>query len=348
MSRSRRGFTLIELLVVIAIIAILIALLLPAVQQAREAARRTECKNNLHNMGLAFHNYHDTFNSFPKPAIAGLTIGSGMNLISGASWGTMLLPYLDQAPVYNIYNTSLGPISPANVPATKNILQVFLCPSAIRNNLVQYTIPAGVDLDGSGPLPPTGSAWMFQGGASDYAPLTGVRGDFANIAYAGFPGGAGGNRHGWGTWAICVLDFPQFSDGGRGARIRDITDGTSSTIQIAEVASRNALYRRATLVAPPDPEAVAQQLIGGGAWADLFSGELWVEGRRDDGTSSGNGGPCAINCSNYRGAGLYSWHEGGAQILLCDGSARFISENIGAQVLAGLITSQKNEIVGEF
>jgi prepilin-type N-terminal cleavage/methylation domain-containing protein/prepilin-type processing-associated H-X9-DG protein len=346
MSRTRRGFTLIELLVVIAIIAILIALLLPAVQQAREAARRTECKNNLHNMGLAFHNYHDTFNTFPKPAIIGLTVSSGLNVVGGASWGTMLLPYLDQAPVYNIYNANLGPINPANVPATKTIIPLFICPSSIRTNLVQYTIPAGTTLDSD--LPPTGSNWTFVGGGSDYAPLTGVRGDFSDIAYAGLPGGAGGNRHGWGTWAISVLDFPAASDGGEGARIRDISDGTSSTIQIGEVASRNSLYRRQFLVSPPDPEAIAQQLAGGGAWADLFNGELWVEGRREDGTSSGDGGPCAVNCSNYRGAGLYSWHEGGAHILLCDGSARFISENIAAQTLAGLITSQKNEVINEF
>jgi len=346
MSRARRGFTLIELLVVIAIIAILIALLLPAVQQAREAARRTECKNNLHNMGLAFHNYHDTYNTFPKPAIIGLTVSSGLNVVGGASWGTMLLPYLDQTPVYNIYDSQLGPLHPNNVPATKTIIPLFLCPSASRTNLTQYTIPAGTTLDPS--FPPTGSNWMFTGGASDYAVLTGVRGDFAKLAYANYPGGPGGSRHGWATWAIRVLDFPQFSDGGLGGRIRDITDGTTNTIQVGEVASRNALYRRTTLIQPPDPEAIAQQLAGGGAWADLFQGELWVNGRLQDGTPGVDGGPCAINCSNYRGAGLYSWHEGGAQILLCDGSARFISENVAAQILAGLITSQKNEIIGEY
>ncbi|MCP4782296.1 MAG: DUF1559 domain-containing protein [Fuerstiella sp.] len=87
-----RGFTLIELLVVIAIIAILIALLLPAVQQAREAARRTQCKNNLKQMGIAFHSYHDVFRTFPKPAIVGITVASGLKIVQGASWATQLLP----------------------------------------------------------------------------------------------------------------------------------------------------------------------------------------------------------------------------------------------------------------
>ena len=91
----RRGFTLIELLVVIAIIAVLIALLLPAVQQAREAARRTQCKNNLKQMGLALHNYHDTYNGFPNGNIASAAGGWGM------SWYMRILPYVDQAPVFN-------------------------------------------------------------------------------------------------------------------------------------------------------------------------------------------------------------------------------------------------------
>ena len=96
----RRGFTLIELLVSIAIIAVLIALLLPAVQQAREAARRTQCKNNLKQIGLAMHNYHDTHNGFPNGNIASSARGWGM------SWYMRILPYVDQAPVYNKLNFS--------------------------------------------------------------------------------------------------------------------------------------------------------------------------------------------------------------------------------------------------
>ena len=96
-SMKRRGFTLIELLVVIAIIAILIALLLPAVQQAREAARRTQCKNNLKQIGLAMHNYHDTFLKFPSG-------GSGNSQYWGHSQWVSILPFADQAPLYNQWN----------------------------------------------------------------------------------------------------------------------------------------------------------------------------------------------------------------------------------------------------
>jgi prepilin-type N-terminal cleavage/methylation domain-containing protein/prepilin-type processing-associated H-X9-DG protein len=129
-ARHHRGFTLIELLVVIAIIAILVALLLPAVQQAREAARRTECKNNLKQIGLALHNYHDTFGSFPSGWI-GVDNGvpTAHDGINGAGWGTMLLPYLDQSPLYNRFNANVGIEDPLNDPFRLTTLTVFRCPS---------------------------------------------------------------------------------------------------------------------------------------------------------------------------------------------------------------------------
>src|SRR5580698_8598950 len=110
-SRAKRGFTLIELLVVIAIIAVLVALLLPAVQQAREAARRTQCKNNLKQIGLALYNYHDSFSLFPPGYVdrngnPNLTPDNDL----GPSWGwaAFLLPGMDQAPLYNQINFNLG------------------------------------------------------------------------------------------------------------------------------------------------------------------------------------------------------------------------------------------------
>lgn len=127
--RSRRAFTLIELLVVIAIIAVLIALLLPAVQQAREAARRTQCKNHLKQLGLAIHNYHDTFGTLP-PGWIGVTNGTsdiyGMN---GWGWGAKLLPQLDQGPLYNQLNFSSKMESPANQAYRIASIPTFICPS---------------------------------------------------------------------------------------------------------------------------------------------------------------------------------------------------------------------------
>ncbi len=133
-ARMTRGFTLIELLVVIAIIAILIALLLPAVQQAREAARRSQCRNNLKQLGLALHNYHDNFKMFPLSQLGGVT---GQSDWRGHSAQTMILPYIDQAPLYNRYNmdvwawwdTGKGPPNDAAGGAAHAKIPAFRCPS---------------------------------------------------------------------------------------------------------------------------------------------------------------------------------------------------------------------------
>ncbi len=100
--RRRLGFTLIELLVVIAIIAILIALLLPAVQQAREAARRTQCRNNLKQIGLALHNYHDVFNTFPPGYVAKIANNKTSSERSMFAWGALILPYIEQGNLYQV------------------------------------------------------------------------------------------------------------------------------------------------------------------------------------------------------------------------------------------------------
>lgn len=134
--KSQRGFTLIELLVVIAIIAILIALLLPAVQQAREAARRTNCKNNLKQIGLALHNYHETHNIFPSGWI-GVESGVGPNVEfgSGWGWGTMILPYIDQGPLSSQINFNLDINDPGQTAGLiDTIIPTYRCPSDPADN----------------------------------------------------------------------------------------------------------------------------------------------------------------------------------------------------------------------
>lgn len=123
----RKGFTLIELLVVIAIIGILVALLLPAVQQAREAARRTSCKNNLKQFGLALHNYHDTHRTFP-PGYVYRPGPSGENIL-GFGWGAMILPFLDQSNLYSRFDWNAPIFDPVNEQLRTRHLAVFLCPS---------------------------------------------------------------------------------------------------------------------------------------------------------------------------------------------------------------------------
>jgi prepilin-type N-terminal cleavage/methylation domain-containing protein/prepilin-type processing-associated H-X9-DG protein len=130
MHSARRGFTLIELLVVVAIIAVLIALLLPAVQAAREAARRVQCINNLKQMGLALHNYHDALSVFPSGYIAYSPFKDGETDTSpGWSWASMILPQLDQAPLYSSINVLLPVQAPANTTSVQTLLNGFICPS---------------------------------------------------------------------------------------------------------------------------------------------------------------------------------------------------------------------------
>lgn len=129
LDRSKRtAFTLIELLVVIAIIAVLIALLLPAVQQAREAARRTQCKSNLKQIGVALHNYVDQHKLLPPGYVSSFT-STGDDLGPGWGWPAMLMPQLDQTPAYQSINFSLGIESPANAAIRQKTFSVFLCPS---------------------------------------------------------------------------------------------------------------------------------------------------------------------------------------------------------------------------
>lgn len=206
--KSARGFTLIELLVVIALIAILIALLLPAVQQAREAARRTQCRNHMKQIGLALHNYHDLFNSLP-PGWIGITNGAsdiyGMN---GWGWAARILPQLDQTPLYNQLNFNSKMESTSNSANRIRPLTVFRCPSDVA---------------------PT-DVWTIQDG-------TGT--NLADLAVANYVGV-------FGTSDIddCV-GTPNSPCNGEGAfyqnsrvQFRDFLDGLSNTIAVGEHKTR--------------------------------------------------------------------------------------------------------------
>jgi prepilin-type N-terminal cleavage/methylation domain-containing protein/prepilin-type processing-associated H-X9-DG protein len=324
--RRPQGFTLIELLVVIAIIAILIALLLPAVQQAREAARRTQCRNNLKQIGLAVHNYLDAFNAFPPGYIAAVPDHN----VKGAF--VFLLPYIDQAPLFNTIDQSIPlmngrpyPAAPlaANVNAARQVISGFMCPSCPVTQLNDYAYPAGAF---GGGFPAATMTWT--GARTDYCGTTGVLGVYAGIAYAG---NAGGDREG---------AFRAAGVNGECARIRDVTDGTSNTFMIGERTGGSTIFFKTT------PQPALTPTLGvtnGGSWPDALVFEHWLAGSLFDGT--GSGGPCAINCNNLRGRNFHCFHTGGAHFLMCDGSVKFVNENISAQVFAGSITRKKGEVV---
>lgn len=189
-----RGFTLVELLVVIAIIGLLVALLLPAVQAARESARRSQCANNLKQIGLALHNYHDVQNAFPNSDTGGS--------IGRASAFTPILPYLEQAPAYSLYDFSLGNSDPANMRVVSQQLAVYLCPSAVMRR--QVPDANGCDANNRAP----GTYAVCTGNDNPYGTLTGA-----------IPNNGAIIEHGSGV-----------------TRMRDILDGTTQTLLAGESA----------------------------------------------------------------------------------------------------------------
>lgn len=194
--RQRRGMTLIELLVVIAILSMLVALLLPAVQQAREAARRTQCRNNLKQIGLALHNYHDTHRALPLGYCAGMAYVDGaVDTAPGWSWATYILPQLDQGPLYNQFNWTVTPLA---VAAIQKNVQVYLCPTDVVSG-------------GTYAVPDKGGATVAQAAGFSYAGVCG--------SDAVSPEDKTGDG----------LLFRNSS-----VRMADITDGTSQTIAIGE------------------------------------------------------------------------------------------------------------------
>lgn len=352
LSLRRRAFTLIELLVVIAIIAVLIALLLPAVQQAREAARRTQCKNNLKQIGLAMFNYESTYTRFPIPVYASVQNATGYSgILSTTVWSLAILPYIDQSTTYNLYNQSLSAWDPANAAAGRTNINGYLCPSTPRaGGGISYNNPylAGTLAQGA-PL------ILTNAGPCDYIPTNEVQKAFGQFIF----GPTGTGQEGWGVGGVSVAGQAQTVP--NGGAIRDITDGTANTTMIGELVGRNVLYYTGNIAqsnpGTPTTDGGWQAFFGGGAWVDPFNGQWKLTGRLQNGT--GTVGPCVINCSNSRSAigggdpeqysaGLYSFHTGGAQIMMCDGSVRFLSANISNVTMISLVSRNGGEVLGDF
>lgn len=329
---NRTGFTLIELLVVIAIIAILIGLLLPAVQQAREAARRSQCKNNLKQIALAMHNHETVFNSLPYSKRA---------TDPQRSWAPDLLRQLEQTSTVSKANYYLsenwwrttgqyapnvgGPIPNGNT--VRQFLSVFNCPSTPNQPRLQNKVE-------------NAATQNKIGSCGDYFAPEGV-----NAAIN--------------TDLVALGDTPLNAADLKGALRQEsegpnkfalITDGTSSTILLGEDAGREDVWRgRTQTQAQTDKTLPNCARARGGAWAT--NDNPYEIGQRLEWCTGGSipaSVPMKINSSNEWGFLFYSFHDGGSHFAMCDGSVRFINASIRLRTLTDLVTRRGREVLGEY
>jgi prepilin-type N-terminal cleavage/methylation domain-containing protein len=361
--RVRPGFTLIELLVVIAIIAILIALLLPAVQQAREAARRTQCKNNIKQISLALHNYHDVFNQFPigsncADGASGTANSCGGDFRHpnwGTTWAISLLPYIDQAPLFNQWDSRFPSAHQPNVTSAK--IPAFKCPSEVADDVA---VGSGGSTPAQSPINSQNSRYSKGNYGANYGG-----------GYAGENSGANGVG-GAAPWAG-PNQGAFFSRGPKGderfgMNFRDCLDGTSNSIAIGELMIEKgngscrgcwglnmgaivSAYTGSVNSSPNRPQDGSFGVATPNAPA-AQNGVMtpWADCPTFCGGSAGDVNLYCLDCGGdgKGGNAIRSYHTGGAHIGLCDGSGRFISNNIDRAVYRGLLTIQGKETIGEF
>ena len=333
MRMRRKGFTLIELLVVIAIISVLVSMLLPAVQQAREAARRSQCRNNLKQIGVALHNYHDACRVFP-PGYVDLNGNPNStpdnDLGSGWGWATFLLPYMDQGPLYNQINFNVGVGLGTNKQLSQTALPAFQCPSdGMQDPFAVYDSSFGT-------------------------PITTV----AHSNYVGCNGwiecfgGAGGNPQ---PGPLADGLNGTFGKAGVGLFYRNsknsaanVTDGLSNTIVVGERSSNHAPSTWTGAITGGRCPAWMAQNTGpyapppGPAYDNADFGEALIFAHCNA-THLPNADFPVFDPDVY-----YSFHTGGCHFLFGDGSVRFISSSVNGPTYQALATIAGGEVPGDY
>jgi len=354
-AKRHRGFTLIELLVVIAIIAVLIALLLPAVQAAREAARRAQCVNNMKQLGIAIHNYHDQMSVFPLGAMAtNPSQGWGAWDNNGFTWRVLILPQLEQSAIYNSLNFSLHEGSENGSEqgtAWYSRVNTFNCPSDGQNTGI---LPANTALGqypmyGPPPQPGTGALGVIgvnyhmshgdnytigqlsnTGGNPWETPCTGAAAGQPRIGFPGF----------WGTTYDCMIttatgggQMRGFSDyrTGNFTNMAGVTDGTSNTLLVGE--------------SLPSEDANNEFFTATSASMGITI-PLNLNTRRSVCTDGQLYGTNDLGCRfSYASHGFKSRHPGGVNFLFADGSVKFLKNSISRVVIAALGSRNGGEVV---
>jgi len=332
LSRRRFGFTLVELLVVIAIIGVLVALLMPAISAAREAARRSQCLNNLKQLGLAMMNYHDSMKSLPMgAAYVGSDAATWTDNAStdfrapgwGATWAIMILPQIEQQPLYNAYNHSLPSNNSTNTKVTQTVLSVMQCPSG-------GTMKPANDPNGIGGIYAKGSYAVAAGGkvANQNDDPNGFRGKFK-----------------------AAFSIRPMSTN----KLADFRDGASNTIFISEIIG----------IDTDDDCRGCWGRVGGSVFSQhtLSVSDQWIVTPNANQKLSINLFDCPIHCNqtfgfpdcqdcsgdgDAGGNGARSYHPNGVNCALADGSIRFVTNNVDRFIWRGAITIANRETPGEF
>jgi prepilin-type N-terminal cleavage/methylation domain-containing protein len=339
--RGRRAFTLVELLVVIAIIGVLVALLLPAVQAAREAARRSSCSNNLKQIGIAMHNCHDTYGYMPPwaydfvNAAGAPTPPTGSITNQGHSPLTVILPFMEQGNILTSTKLELGVIDPRNWPpnwgtnpAAATEVKSYVCPSTPSRtiDLSPYFISLGLGSASTGP---------FKVGATDYVAVRGAHNNFRTACAPTMPDPSDTSGV-LGIKGTASIPNGELLTGK--ARLADILDGTSNTILVGESAGRHQVYSKGNKPVMPNTPGAAGWSLNAGSFD--YNSAILLRGASADGLVQ-DGGCNIVNARNVWSAGrsqFYGFHPGGCQVVRADGSVQFLPETTAVTVVAAMVT----------